>query len=189
MTFNYKEFWEHRYSTGGNSGLGSAVGHVEFKVDIINKLIRDKDISDILELGCGDGRTCSLYTGYKSYTGYDISPTIISKCQSTFSDNNTMTFVTCLDELSTFDLTLSLDVLYHIINDDDYKQYLTTLFSKTTKCVGIFSSNFYEPRITRHIQHRRVTDDIESLLGYSNFECLKNPSSVSSADFFIYHVH
>jgi hypothetical protein len=48
-------YWEERYSQGGNSGSGSYAKFAEFKAEVLNDLVQQNAIRSVIELGCGDG--------------------------------------------------------------------------------------------------------------------------------------
>ncbi|MDR2602925.1 MAG: hypothetical protein LBC53_10840 [Spirochaetaceae bacterium] len=59
------------------------------------------------------------------------------------------------------ELVLSLDVIYHLVEDDVYNKYMETVFNAAKRYVIIYSSNseyveYFTP--CPHIKHRRFTD-------------------------------
>ena len=94
------------------------------------------------------------------------------------------------------DLTLSLDVIYHLVEDEVYELYMRSLFKSSTKYVVIYSSNadFVPP--AAHVRHRKFSQWIElNQLDFELVEMLENPHksellgtdpNKSFADFFIY---
>src|SRR3989339_1402077 len=65
-------FWEARYRSGGDSGLGSFGRLAQFKADVLNDFVRQAGIASIIEFGCGDGNQLRL-AAYPSYVGLDVS--------------------------------------------------------------------------------------------------------------------
>ena len=119
-----KRYWDNRYKDNQTSGKGSHDrDSVHFKSEFINTLISDNSYKNIVELGCGDGNQLSYFKGYKKYTGYDISPNIISKNKTKFDKDETKLFTTDLNNIieNKYDLVLSLDVLYHLVTNDIYE--------------------------------------------------------------------
>jgi len=47
---NTLNYWENRYKNNGNSGAGSYGRLAEFKAEIINKFIADKNINSVIIL-------------------------------------------------------------------------------------------------------------------------------------------
>ena len=112
-------------------GAGSYNRLAEFKAEIINKFVRDNNVSKIIEWGCGDGNQLKL-AEYPEYIGYDVSKKAVKICREKFSDDLTKQFIWCggdrFENKVRGDLSLSLDVIYHLIEDDVYEQYMEWLF-------------------------------------------------------------
>jgi len=166
---NSKQYWNDRYNSNGNSGAGSYGNLAKFKSEILNNFVIENNIESVIEFGCGDGNQLSL-ANYPSYVGYDISTKSISICKEIFKDDRTKNFYH-IDEYNNqmYELSLSLDVLYHLIEDDTYNNYIQNLFTSSKKFVIIYSSN--DETITSkssHVRHRKFVNDIPS-----NFECIK----------------
>lgn len=135
-------YWEERYRAGGNSGTGSTGRLAEFKAEILNELVAKGSIASLIEFGCGDGRQL-LLARYPKYIGVDVSQTVIENCKTLFSDNPDFTFLTTGQyQGETADLALSLDVIFHLIEDEVFNTYMNTLFNAGTRYVVIYSSNF-----------------------------------------------
>ena len=59
-----------------------------------------------------------------------------------------------------FDLALSLDVIYHLVEDDVYENYMAQLFQASQRFVIIYSSNsdsVTTPTHVHHVRHREFT--------------------------------
>ena len=59
----------------------------------------------------------------------------------------------------TADLTLSLDVIYHLVEDDVFAKYMRTLFAASTRYAIIYSSDTDDNRGYEgtHVRHRKFT--------------------------------
>lgn len=162
IKFKSASYWEERYKEGGNSGAGSYNHLARFKADYINDLVKRFGIQKVIEFGCGDGNQLSLLQ-VPGYVGVDVSRFAVDTCRSKFKNDPTRKF--ChkseynLNEKG--DLVLSLDVIYHLIEDEVYHQYMNTLFDASTRYVVIYSSNFDSGRVSLHMRHRKFTDWIE----------------------------
>lgn len=159
-------YWENRYKTGGTSGAGSYGKLAEFKAVVLNHFIRENNIKDVIEFGCGDGNVLSLIN-YPKYIGFDVSKTAIKLCIEKFSDDKSKSFYlydsSCFADKSHIfrtDLAISLDVLYHLIEDEIFDQYMKTLFLSSKRYVIIFSRNFNGKQIY-HEKDREFTRWIE----------------------------
>ena len=131
QTFN---FWDNRYKNKGNSGKGSYGLLANFKAEIINNFINENNIYNVIEFGCGDGNQCSLFK-IDNYLGLDISPYIINYCNNKFENNSKYNFkIYNNDYLNSekYELSLSLDVIYHILDDNEYKKYMEDLFNSSS---------------------------------------------------------
>ena len=165
LQFNSDLYWENRYKQGGNSGSGSYNELAIFKATIINKYIKNIDINSILDYGVGDGNQLKLInTMGKKYVGIDVSPTIINKCKKLFKNDNTKNFfeVKDYDKSVKFDLVLSCDVLYHLIDERVYSSYLDNLFNFSSKYIIIYANNTNYNRTSPHVKFRKFVDFIKS---------------------------
>jgi len=88
----------------------------------------------------------------------DVSQTVIDACRERFADKPCYSFrhtSEALDNLRA-DLTLSLDVIYHLVEDDVFDVYMRRLFDTSTSWVIIYASN--EDRAeAAHVRHRAFT--------------------------------
>ncbi len=57
----------------------------------------------------------------------------------------------------TAELVMSLDVIYHLIEDDVCDRYLRQLFVAATRFVVIYSSDLDEGDSHAHVRHRQFT--------------------------------
>lgn len=135
-------YWENRYLQGGNSGLGSFGSLRYFKAEVVNSFIDSNQIKTVLEFGCGDGLQLAKLE-MDSYIGIDISLKAIQLCKERFKGDETKRFLLSSDYVDeTAELTLSLDVIYHILEDNEYERYMQRLFNSSTRYVIIYSSDF-----------------------------------------------
>jgi len=60
----------------------------------------------------------------------------------------------------TADLTLSLDVIFHLLEDEVFDQYMQRLFNSSNRFVIIYSSNTDEQKMAmcEWVKHRKFTD-------------------------------
>lgn len=154
-----ENYWKERYDAGGHSGDGSYNQLAEFKAEILNAFVSDNGVESIIEYGCGDGNQLSL-AQYPKYIGFDVSSNAIARCQKIFSDDETKIFK-LMDSYrgETAALTLSLDVIYHLIEDSAFANYMKKLFDSSEKFVIIYASNTDDnPEGTAsHVRHRNFS--------------------------------
>jgi hypothetical protein len=134
---------------------------------------------------------------FKSYRGYDVSSTAVARCREKFAHDTSKSF-RLLEEYSgeTADVTLSLDVIYHLIENAVFEQHTRTLFSAARRYVVIYSSNTDEvkPDHATHVRHRKFTGWIEkNIEGWrlmrqvpNRFPWNGDPEASSHAHFCIY---
>jgi hypothetical protein len=158
-------YWHERYIKGGLSGAGSYNRLAIFKAEVINYFVAKNEISSVIEFGCGDGNQLKL-AQYKVYIGFDVSSKAIDICRETFLDDHSKTFKLAEHYINeTADLTISLDVIYHLIENSVFDLYMRRLFSSAKKFVIIYSSNdekLNESNSANHVKHRKFTDWVET---------------------------
>ena len=156
-------YWEKRYRQGGTSGSGSFGRLAEFKAEILNDYVEKNGIQSVIEVGCGDGAQLAL-ARYPRYVGVDITEVSIAACRHRFRDDDTKSFYLASEipsNLGRFDLVLSLDVIYHLVEDEVYSAYMRSLFDHAGRAVAIYSSNKVEPSDAPHVRHRLFTQWLE----------------------------
>jgi hypothetical protein len=156
-----EQYWKQRYEMGGNSGAGSYSRLAEFKAEVLNQFVKENDISTVIEFGSGDGNQLKYLT-FPGYIGFDISPKAVEDCRSIYGADGTKQFLLLEDYAGEkAQLTLSLDVIFHLIEDSVFDAYMRRLFEASEKYVIIYSSNQpneeFEERVP-HVKHRRFTD-------------------------------
>jgi len=201
MTFpGSAAYWDKRYVRRGNSGAGSYGRLAEFKAEVLNRFVREQNVQTVIEFGCGDGNQLSLAC-YPHYIGVDVSPTAVSLCQKRFSTAENLKFLTLSDYLGKeecrpdAELSLSLDVIYHLVENDVFDKYMATLFNAATRYVIIYSSNEARPyQAGHHVRHRKFHDWIEknrndwTLVRHipNKYPYEEGNGDTSFADFFFY---
>jgi cyclopropane fatty-acyl-phospholipid synthase-like methyltransferase len=153
-------YWEARYRGGETSGSGSYGRLAEFKAEVLNEFVRTKGIRTVFELGCGDGAQLEL-ARYPEYVGVDVASGSVKWCSARFANDTTKRFYLAsamADILGTFDLALSLDVIYHLIEDSVFEGYMRSLFARSRRYVAIYSSDYDAATEALHVRHRKFTD-------------------------------
>lgn len=194
--FSSARYWEARYRRGGHSGAGSYGRLADYKAAFINGFVQTNHTSTILDLGCGDGNLLSLLN-LPAYIGVDVSPTALAACIERFKTKASHRFqlYDALQPADRAELTLSIDVIYHLIEDGIFRNYLTDLFTRADKFVLIYTSNSDREWPDAHVRHRRFTDTVSrDFADWRLTAHLPNPyayhpqlpESTSFADFFVY---
>ena len=94
------------------------------------------------------------------------------------------------------DLSISLDVIFHIIEDKAFYLYMNNLFNSSNKYIIIYSSNTDKRKSGMFVKHRKFTDWIDKFMSI-NWRMIKyipNKYSLDSklngtksySDFYIY---
>lgn len=189
-------YWEHRYRDGGNSGAGSYNRLAVFKAKILNDYVAANQIQSIIEFGSGDGAQLEL-ARYPRYTGIDVSQSAVDATRRKFGGNPSMRFVHS-SEVTTAeraDLALSLDVIYHLVEDEVFDEYMTRLFDAADRHVIVYASNEEKSWPSPHVRHRNFTRWVEcnrpefklvSVVANEYPYREDDPDNTSFADFFIY---
>lgn len=157
--FSSDHYWKSRYSSGGNSGAGAYNHLALFKAEILNRFVAEHSVNSVVEFGCGDGNQLR-YATYATYIGYDISPDAVDKCRHRFADDASKRFALLDDYDGTqADMSISLDVVYHLVEDDVFDQYMKRLFDAAARFVIVYSSNTEEQPDNgpAHVRHRKFT--------------------------------
>jgi SAM-dependent methyltransferase len=185
---SYK-YWERRYRKSGNSGDGSYGEKAFYKGLIINQFVQKNKIHKVIELGCGDGNQLKQFS-FPGYIGLDVSPTAIKLCKDIFKEDASKQFFlydekeidTRLEGLNA-ELSLSLDVIYHLVEDKVYEKYMHRLFSLSTHYVIIYAWDVKEEK-KYHVRHRNFSRWIKENI--SGFQLKERITQSPYCDFFIY---
>lgn len=162
--FSSEDYWQKRYKRGGNSGAGSFGRLAAFKANTLNGFVEANDVLSVIEFGCGDGSQLEL-AKYPRYVGVDVSCAALNICTAKFGRDQTKEFLATRDyNGERADLSLSLDVIFHLVEDHVFERYMFTLFEAATRFVVIYSSNMDDHGIQSesHIRRRKFTDWIDT---------------------------
>ncbi|MBX2825087.1 MAG: class I SAM-dependent methyltransferase [Gammaproteobacteria bacterium] len=152
-------YWEQRYEAGGNSGDGSYDLLAQFKAELLNEFVAEHQVKSLIEYGCGDGNQLKL-ARYPSYLGFDVSATAVDLCRNQFESDGTKSFYHMNEYAGQqAELTLSLDVVYHLVEDEVFDDYMKRLFDSASRFVIVYASNTDENPDPRppHVRHRHFT--------------------------------
>lgn len=191
-----EQYWIERYEAGRTSGAGSYNELAEFKAEVINAFVTKHGIESVMEFGCGDGNQLKL-ADYPVYTGFDVSPRAVELCREIFRGDDAKRFLLMEDYRSqTAELTLSLDVIYHLVEDEVFESYMSVLFEASERFVIVYSTNSdtREEKQVRHVRHRVFSEWVDANAGsWHLLEHIPNKyppdesgTRGSSADFYIY---
>ena len=154
-----EDYWIARYDSGGTSGLGSYAELADFKAEVLNAFVAQHKITSVIEFGCGDGNQLRL-AKYPAYVGLDVSPKAISLCREIHGSDESKRFALMSEyEGESAQLSLSLDVIYHLVEDDVFHHYMEQLFDSSERFVIVYSSNTDMNRGNQgdHVRHRKFS--------------------------------
>ena len=194
-----RDYWEQRYRVGGTSGGGSMHHLAQFKADTLNAFVAARGLQSVIEFGCGDGRQLEL-ARYPRYVGLDVSPTAVKQCVERFPADPAKSFfaydpTAFFDRAGVFraDLALSLDVIYHLVEDAVFETYMRHLLGAATRYVAIYSSDRDRRSAQPHVRHRNWSAwvaanarDFRVVERVPNPYKGNDPNSESFADFTFY---
>ncbi|MGB8841023.1 MAG: class I SAM-dependent methyltransferase [Aliidongia sp.] len=191
-------YWEERYRAGGTSGAGSYGRLARFKAEILNDFVTQQNIASVAEFGCGDGAQLAL-AHYPNYVGIDVAASSIELCRERFAQDTTKRFHLAGElpaALAGFDLALSLDVIYHLVEDAVFNTYMTQLFAHSGRFVAIYASNTDRKTDSPHVRHRQFSRWIDrNAPHWRLWRHVPNrypfdpaePDNSSFADFYFFH--
>jgi len=186
---DYKKWWDDRYKNGRSSGRGSQGILAQYKADVINDFINKHHIHSVVEFGCGDGVNLKLMK-YKNYLGLDVSKTSIKICSSMFQEDSSKSFMLydpnyfVNKTMKQFDLVVSLDVLYHVLDENEYLKLLNDIFSFSSKYVILYTSLNDKAVKSFDTYHRNVLKYLEKYTKDYDIQIIKQKyTKLSFADF------
>jgi len=208
--FSSGKHWERQYATGGTSGPGSYGRLAVFKAEIINRVIDQYSIKTIIEMGCGDGNNLGIAFpdgGVVNYLGMDVAKSAIKICVEKYKNDSAKDFLH-IDSEGLFqaktgiiqaDMVISMDVIFHLVEDDIFHLYMNRLFNISKNIVLIYSSNEDSAISQKHPQFRSrcFTKYIEEFFpDWQLVDFVENkypwdpvrPYDTSMCDFFVYQV-
>jgi cyclopropane fatty-acyl-phospholipid synthase-like methyltransferase len=188
------DFWERNYARGHTSGCGSYGRLAEGKAQFLNELVASSGIESLIEFGCGDGNQLAL-ARYPRYVGLDVSRHALALCLRRFSADGSKSFFLYdgqyfrdRDGVFTADAALSLDVIYHLVEDEVFERYMRHLFGAGRRYVVAYTTNFTGTGTAPHVRHRDVTGWVErNCPGWRLASTARGPNAEHDrADFFVY---
>lgn len=129
------EYWESRYSSGGNSGNGSIGALRDWKWNQISKHIGE--VNDVIDMGCGDLEFMKHRHPVR-YVGIDISKTIIERNESLHPE---WKFHNVDASGLRANVVFCHDILFHIVDDGVYYAILNNLIQYAYNYISIYSGD------------------------------------------------
>jgi SAM-dependent methyltransferase len=189
------QFWERHYAVGGSSGPGSRGSLADAKAEVVNRIIESRNVESVVEFGCGDGYQLGLLRPPR-YIGVDVSASAIEMCRKIFRADESKRFIVQdrdkragRDEVLKAEMALSMDVIYHLVDQDGFERYMTDLFNAAQRLVLIYSTDEVnwrsEPEYTCH---RPFSNWVSAhATGWRLSQTIANPyPDLSRCSFFLY---
>jgi SAM-dependent methyltransferase len=190
MTFNQMEYWENRYQSGGNSGPGSYNERAELKANALNAFIKSNGIEYVIDFGCGDGNQLSMLN-IPHYIGFDVSDYIINQNRIKFESDDDKEFYNInkynQSLMNYYDLSMSLEVILHLVNDHDYTEYMDRLLSHGSKYLVIQTIKVdYTKRTYEHVMLR---DTLKYVLDNSDYELIDDQNMFENSHMMFFELN
>jgi SAM-dependent methyltransferase len=165
--FRSTTHWQRHYERGDDSGPGSYGESALYKADLINRVVRERGIRSIIDLGCGDGNQLA-YLDVDQYLGLDVSKLAIQRCIARHGSNPKRSFIWYDQNLFhdplrivSADCAMSLEVVFHLIEDDVFAIYIQNLFNCGRRFVIIYGSDEEQERAGHvSVRFRKYSDYI-----------------------------
>lgn len=189
---NTKKYWEERLTKSyglqsvGYLGLGKGYNKFMYKVRkaVFIKVIKKLNIQNdakILDIGSGTGFYIEIWKklGFKNITGSDLTNVAVENLKNKYSNCQFISFDISDENIplkeKEFDVISVMDVLFHIVDDEKYKNAIKNI-SKLIKDKGylIYSDNFIHEDIestSPHHVNRKINWIYEELKN-NNFEII-----------------
>src|SRR5205823_2487766 len=121
------------------------------------------------------------------------APTAVSACIRRFPNDQSKSFMVydgyAFSDPAAFvraELGLSLDVLYHLVEQDVFERYLSHLFGAASRYVVIYATDAdLEIRGARHVKHRRFTGWVSKNTSWTMVDTVPR-SAPEFEDFFVF---
>jgi SAM-dependent methyltransferase len=173
-------YWEARYVAGSDSGAGSSGTAARRKAAYINKLV--EQVGSVVDWGCGDGQQLDLLDMPPAYLGIDISATAVAHCLRRHPGRAFLHWPAGDLPLTVrADLAMSLDVIFHLVDDIDFARYWRRLFDSATRMVLVHATDVDLGGTARHVRHRR-----HSHLAPPGWELIDRPADATIPGFYLW---
>ena len=174
-------YWKNRHRRGRGHwesvGRGSVGKLARYKAGLVNELVQEVDAVRIVDLGCGDGRQADRFH-VPEYVGLEVSEHAVAEARKRLAKhpNRTAHVWEPSDLLpETGCIALSMDVVFHLVDDELHDAYMRALFQAGTKAVAIYSTD-YEGEPQGHMRHRNVSRWVEeNIQGWKRTQAVPPP--------------
>ena len=161
QTENHKQIFTNIYDKniwGNSSGKGSSIEYNKKYIEYLEKIIKEKNINSILDLGCGDWNFSKIINYDNiNYLGIDCVDKVIKSNIENYKKNNINFICDDIYNLDNFfkneiDLVIIKDVLQHL-SDEEIELFLNKLLEKNFKYL-LITNAFSKEKIDRNVNTR-----------------------------------
>jgi trans-aconitate methyltransferase len=156
-------YWRNRHRRERGSwesvGRGSVGRLARYKATLVDGLVQELGATRIIDLGCGDGRQADRFH-VPEYVGLEVSDHAVAEARKRLSrhPNRTAHAWKPGDPIEHRGcIALSMDVVFHLVDDDLFVAYMDALFSVGVDAVAIYSTD-HEGPVQGHVRHRNVSE-------------------------------
>ena len=182
MSHSAKLYWEERLKTrlsvAGTGHCGFSKRYNQFmyrrKREVLESVFRRYSIkvqySDVLDVGSGAGFFVGLYFAKRarSIVGLDIAPVSVRYLREKFPSCSFFELDIGTEPLPTdkqFDIINAFDILYHIVQDDEFKNALKSMGKHMRPGGRMFITDALAPALIKTIHvHYRTAEEYRGLL-------------------------
>jgi len=160
-TKTHKQIFTNIYDKniwGDGSGKGSSIEYNKKYIEYLEKIIKEKNINSILDLGCGDWNFSKIINYDNiNYLGIDCVDKVIKSNIENYKKNNINFICDDIYNLDNFfkneiDLVIIKDVLQHL-SDEEIELFLNKLLEKNFKYL-LITNAFSKKKIDRNVNTR-----------------------------------
>jgi hypothetical protein len=184
IRFDAAAYWDRRYRNGRTSGAGSEGVAAVRKARYVSALIERESVRSVVDWGVGDGTVLEhIKLDGVGYVGVDVSPTILDRLRTRFAGVGDFLLpddtAGCRAELA-----LSLDVIFHLVDDREYELYMRQLFDSSSRLVLIYSTDHDGGRTARHVLWRHWTPYVRR--SFPEWSLEEHPTDPKAFGFYLY---
>jgi hypothetical protein len=169
-----KEFWNKKYAEGGISGRGSIGFYRNWKWNMIRDTIGNDFIS-LVDVGCGDLSFWKhpiankiLKQKHFKYIGIDISEIIIKRNRKFAPELEFRVAPAHIEQPGLMaQVVFALDLLFHIMDEVEFKMILENLCNYTTQFLVIYTWK-RNPFELQHVDSDGISQYYRNLVDYRN---------------------
>ena len=158
-----------------------------FRVNFLNRFIRQNNVGELIQFGCGDGKLPQRLK-VAAYTGVDTAAVILAQCCRGAGPGRQFLADEELPAAATTDLALSVDAIPRLVADTEFNAHIRRLFDTARRHVIVQGGDAW-PAWAAATPTRRLTAHVARFFpGWRLAAHIPAPfpPSAAAGDFFIY---